>query len=263
MNILFSINQKFFSLTKICIQSMLRFDSDFVFYILHNDLSKEDENELMEAFPKFEFHFIFVNDKLLEDFPISNRYPLEIYYRLFASVLLPETLDRILYLDVDIVVISSLRDLYETDFEDNLYCACSHVEEKMTKLNSYRLKTEEVVPYINTGVLLMNLEKLRQCFDPKAILNYVENNKNRLILFDQDVLTALYGNKTKILDYRKYNLSERMMNIYNLRHPFDVIDLNWIRQNGVIIHYCGRNKPWKENYKGFLDVFYKELTETR
>lgn len=263
MNILFSINHKFISLTKMCIRSMIRFDQDFVFYIFHHDLSKEDEKNLMETFPKFEFHFIFVNDKLLKDFPISNRYPLEIYYRLFASVLLPETIDRILYLDVDLIVISSLRELYETDFEGNLYCACSHVEEKMTKLNSRRLKTEETVPYINTGVLLMNLEKLRKCFDPEKILDYVKVNKKRLILFDQDVLTALYGNQTKLLDYKKYNLSERMLALYNLRHPVDGIDIDWIRKNGVIIHYCGRNKPWKENYMGMLDVFYKELTETR
>ena len=43
------------------------------------------------------------------------------------------------------------------------------------------------------------------------------HNKKNLVLFDQDVLTALYGDKTKLVDYRKYNLSERMMNFYNLR----------------------------------------------
>ncbi len=39
------------------------------------------------------------------------------------------------------------------------------------------------------------------------------------------------------------------------------INLKWVTDNSAVIHYCGRNKPWKENYKGFLDVFYKQYSE--
>ena len=63
----------------------------------------------------------------------------------------------------------------------------------------------------------MNLELLRKQLNKQDILNYVNAYKKNLVLFDQDVLTALYGDKTKLVDYRKYNLSERMMNFYNLR----------------------------------------------
>lgn len=261
MNILFSINQKFISLTKLCISSMIRFDTDFTFYILHHDLSYESQREIIDSFPSQQFHFIFVTEESFSSFPVSNRYPLEIYYRLFASNLLPNTLDRVLYMDVDIVVINSLRNLYYTDFEDNAYCACTHVNEGLTKFNSLRLKIENTVPYINTGVLLMNLEKLRKIVNSTEILEFVNKNKNRMILFDQDVLTALYGNKTKILDYRLYNLSDRMLSLYNIKHPNEKIDIEWIRKNSVIIHYCGRNKPWKENYMGSLGIFYSELVQ--
>ena len=61
------------------------------------------------------------------------------------------------------------------------------------------------------------------------------------------------------IDYRKYNLSERMMNFYNLRNPRSSIDLDWVKKNSVIIHYCGRMKPWKGKYIGCLDCFYREL----
>ena len=40
----------------------------------------------------------------------------------------------------------------------------------------------------------------------------------------------------------------------------EIIDLDWVRKNAVIIHYYGDNKPWKENYKGILNVFYDELS---
>ncbi len=36
-------------------------------------------------------------------------------------------------------------------------------------------------------------------------------------------------------------------------------DLAWVRQNTVLIHYCGRNKPWKPRYIGELGVFYDEF----
>ena len=207
-------------------------------------------DDLRRSFLECTFHFIEVKEEEFKGFPISSRYPLEIYYRLFASDLLPKTLDRILYLDVDIVVIQSLRELYNMDFESNLYIASSHVNERMTHLNAKRLGLKEDVPYINTGVLLMNLELLRKQLNKQDILNYVNAYKKNLVLFDQDVLTALYGDKTKLVDYRKYNLSERMMNFYNLRNPRSRIDLDWVKKNSVIIHYCGRMKPWKGKYIG-------------
>lgn len=259
MNILFSINTKFIDLTKTCIRSIIRFDKNIDFYILHHDLNQKHMYDLRRSFFECTFHFIEVKEEEFKGFPISSRYPLEIYYRLFASDLLPKTLDRILYLDVDIVVIQSLRELYNMDFEGNFYIASSHVNERMTHLNAKRLGLKEDVPYINTGVLLMNLELLRKQLNKQDILNYVNAHKKNLVLFDQDVLTALYGDKTKLVDSRKYNLSERMMNFYNLRNPRSRIDLYWVKQNSVIIHYCGRMKPWKGKYIGCLDCFYREL----
>lgn len=261
MNILFSINAKFIDLTKTCIRSISRFDKNIDFYILHHDLNQKHMDDLRRSFLECTFHFIEVKEEEFKGFPISSRYPLEIYYRLFASDLLPKTLNRILYLDVDIVVIQSLRELYNMDFESNLYIASSHVNERMTHLNAKRLGLKEDVPYINTGVLLMNLELLRKQLNKQDILNYVNAYKKNLVLFDQDVLTALYGDKTKLVDYRKYNLSERMMNFYNLRNPRSRIDLDWVKKNSVIIHYCGRMKPWNSKYIGCLDCFYRELEE--
>ena len=63
------------------------------------------------------------------------------------------------------------------------------------------------------------------------------------------------------LDSQRYNLSDRILAFYNANplHPHH--SLEWVRQNTVIIHYCGRNKPWKPGYVGILDVFYRELKE--
>ena len=36
------------------------------------------------------------------------------------------------------------------------------------------------------------------------------------------------------------------------------MDLECVRRTAAVIHYCGRNKPWRQNYIGRLDVFYRE-----
>lgn len=259
MNILFSINSKFIELTKNCIKSIIRYDQDIDFYILHHDLSNDDKNNLINSFKSQTFHFIEIDENEFKDFPISSRYPLEIYYRLFAPLLLPNNLDRILYLDVDIVVINSLKELYNTNFNSNSYAACTHISNTMTTMNCIRLNIDLDTPYINTGVLLMNLDELRNSLSKQQILDYANKHKKQLVLFDQDILTALYGKKTKLLDYTKYNLSDRMINFYNMRNTKNKLTLDSIRKNTVIIHYCGRNKPWKDNYLGQLDCFYNEL----
>ena len=47
--------------------------------------------------------------------------------------------------------------------------------------------------------------------------------------------------------------------LYQRHAPFEQdFNLDWVRKHSLIIHYCGRNKPWKEPYLGKLDVFYQE-----
>ena len=51
-------------------------------------------------------------------------------------------------------------------------------------------------------------------------------------------------------------------NLYIKHAPFEKgMNIDWVRQHSVIIHYCGRNKPWKASYIGVLDIFYKEIVQ--
>ena len=129
----------------------------------------------------------------------------------------------------------------------------------LTRINQIRLKSEKAEVYANTGVLLMNLPVLRETVNMQEISEYVHEHMESMILPDQDILAALYGDKIKLLDTLLYNLSDRVMNIHNTAHPHHKIDLPWIRENTVVIHYCGRNKPWKDDYIGELGVFYEEF----
>ena len=245
-----------------CISSFIRFPNDegYDIYIMHSDLKTEDENRIREKFAgQVRLHFIYVDPGLFSGFPESTRYPRLIYYRIFAAALLPQNLERILYLDGDTLVINPLDELYQLDFGENYILACTHIRKFLNKVNQYRLGIKENVAYINSGVMLMNLAALREQQKPDDIVDYVEKRKNFLTLPDQDIITAIYGSKIGILDTMKYNLSDRMLAVYNSDPKHTKCDMEWIRKNTVIIHYYGKQKPWNDTYYGKLDVFYKEL----
>ncbi|MDU1350005.1 glycosyltransferase family 8 protein [uncultured Clostridium sp.] len=268
MNILVTLNSNYIRQLVIMLYSILESNKDAKLnvYIAHKKLTKDDFNYIERFLNKNRCKIIPVeiNDEILKNAPITKRYPKEMYFRIFAAQFLPKDLDRILYLDPDIVVINSLKELYFMDFENNYYIAASHVNKGMQKLNELRLDMERDSHYINSGVMLMNLNVLRENQKVDEVFEYIEKNKNRLLLPDQDVLSGLYGKKTKTVDSLMYNLSERYLRLYNmnLKNIDKRINLDWVRENTVIIHYCGRNKPWKDNYFGELDMFYKYYADS-
>ena len=190
--------------------------------------------------------------EILKDAPTTDRYPVEMYYRIFAAQYLPKELDRVLYLDPDLVVIGSLENLYSMEMGNAFFAAASHVKEDtvLEKVNQKRLDMEGI--YINSGVMLLNLEALRREQDVQAVIDYIAAYEKLLILPDQDVISGLYSEKILPIDAYIYNMTERIFTLELLKG----METDWVCRNSAIIHYCGKNKPWKPMYKGKLDIFY-------
>jgi len=239
------------------VHSLLKSNPNCLFkiYVMNNSLSINDFKYLEQYISKkkCEFIDIKIDNKLLKDAPITNRYPKEMYYRIFAAKYLPKSVDKIIYLDPDLVVINSLEKLYNMEMGDYFFAAASHVWGALSLFNKIRLQMDDDF-YINSGVMLMNLKALRKYQNVKEVYKFIEKNKNFLMLPDQDVISALYSSKILPLDPYIYNMTERMLLLKRVNRFH--VNLKWVKDNTVIIHYCGRNKPWKDNYVGKLDHFY-------
>lgn len=264
MNLLFTLNRNYIRQMEICLSSLIRFPSDdgYDIYILHSDLEPTDESRIQTVFQdkeEIQFHFMFVDPVLFEAFPNNDRYPKTMYYRILAPSLLPEKLDRILYLDPDIVAIKPVQSLYNMDFENNYYIACSHTQEFLNQFNRLRLGISENCSYINTGVMMLNLPLLRKEQSLKEIIEYIQRKGEHFLLPDQDIITGLYGNRIKLEDTMIYNLSDRILSFHLWETKSEKSPLDWVEKNTVLIHYCGKNKPWLDNYKGALGIYYKEI----
>lgn len=259
MNILVTLDANYLFCLNTMLFSLLRSNPGRYFrvYLLQSSVEESQVVKTRQMLgSRGELILIRADERGLEDAPTSARYPREIYYRIFAARYLPDSVDRVLYLDPDLIVNGSLERLYSLPMEDYYFAAASHVGELLSRFNQKRLDMGESDPYINSGVMLMNLERLRLEQDEGEVFRFMQEHRKALMLPDQDVISGLYGSRIYPLNPFRYNMTDRLFN----RHaPFEkALNLDWVRQNAVIIHYCGRNKPWKENYLGQLGVFHQE-----
>ena len=184
------------------------------------------------------------------------------YYRLLAGHLLPPEVERVLYLDPDILVINPLRPLWETALDGHLFAACAHTgkTELVSSVNRVRLGVEN--DYFNSGVLLMDLVRCRQEIVPQELFDYAAAHMNTLILPDQDMLNALFGDRVLPLSDVRWNYDARDYHGYFVTSGGEV-DMDWIMAHTTILHFCGKAKPWKRNYRyrfGALYKHYEQLT---
>ena len=231
-------------------------------YFLHRGISEEALSSLSEYLKtlRMELSPIEVDQQLFENAPITNRYPQEMYYRLLAAQLLPSSLDKVLYLDPDILIINSLEPLWQTDLGDQLFAAAAHSgkAELIDGVNNLRLGTNGA--YYNSGVLLINLAQCRKEICPEEIFRYALEHTAELLLPDQDILNALYGQRIFPLDDLIWNYDARNYHDYKLATHGEA-DINWIMEHTAILHFCGREKPWKPYYYRRFGVLYRHYMQ--
>lgn len=233
-------------------------DETFRIYLMHTSLKDTELDELSTYIERHEskLNTIHVDDGYFADAPVLLHYTKEMYFRLLAYQLLPDQMDRILYLDPDILVLNPIRELYETDLDGCLYAAAYHDKIPVKEINKIRLYPYEINAYYNSGVLLMNLELLRNEADEKEIFRFVEEHRAKLIMPDQDILNALYAKKIKGLDELYYNYDVRYYSYYKLSSN-GFFDMDRIINHTVILHFCGKKKPWNKKYTGSFHSLYK------
>lgn len=230
----------------------------FRVHIITTGMSAADEAELASLSQLFDVKVCFyaVDYNLISSFPIREQDHLSLatYLRIYMPRLLPADIDKVLYLDSDIIVIDSIDELWNTPLGDYALAA---VEERPPHdvETPRRLGYPEEWSYFNAGVLLVNLKLWRQ-LDVTSRCHDIIAEKGALLLHhDQDVLNTLLGGNKMLLSAR-WN----MMDFFLLCEP-DVQPrrMDDIRQSltcPAIIHYNHLRKPWMHNCDNPLRWLY-------
>lgn len=266
MNILVCLDENYIRPLKVMLYSLFRNNENsyFTIYIMHSQISDESIEDLKLFVEKASNSFanlvsLKIGNEEFETATTTFHYTKEMYYRLIAFEYLPRDLDRILYLDPDILVLNRVDSLYNTDMDDYIFAASIHTTPGVQEVNRVRFQVsnEEETPknYYNSGVLMINLDLQRELVKEEEIVNYVNNAKKMaLIMPDQDLLNVVFQDKIKTVSELKYNYDARRYPVYKLMYEY--ADLNYVMKNTVFLHFCGKQKPRLGKYNGKFESIY-------
>ena len=175
-------------------------------------------------------------------------------------------IDNVLYLDSDILVKGNLEELLNTDIS-GCYVAASY--EFYCHLDRIRYSLHRSVSndfYFNSGVMLMNLKKMREDTIPELLWDY-KLNKAKTRLMDQESLNAVCGAKSIHLpivwNFNPRFLSRKYLAEINKVYLTNFSSVDEIENDIKIIHYVGKpDKPWiysTAHMREYWDIVYKRL----
>lgn len=249
MNVLIAINDAY------CISALVMLNSFFKnndgkhsIHLINSNLSLDNKNKIQSFVTKnsSELKVYNLSSDTFSEMPLNNHFTKEIYYRLLVQDIVSKEIDRILWLDADIVVNGNLSEFYFTDFNDNMIVACKAVSDT-ENINRLTLKKDTI--YFNSGVILFNLTKIRKYVNYSVVFNLLEEKKDILLWPDQDALNILYEGKIVIENYCIYNMQVR-------NELIDRNSYNTLRNNSKIIHYVTADKPWNSHYRNMISNLY-------
>ena len=172
---------------------------------------------------------------------------IETYYRLFAHFVLPKNLNRILWLDSDIIVRGKLDELYNQDLEDVSLVAFPNMGDSAVGGNAERLGLPRNYTYFNAGVLLLNLDFLRHSSPKEQLMTFFAQYGASFKQQDQDALNLLYYKTARVIDDHRYNF---MVNALPLCSSSD------LAEKALLVHYAGWQKPWRIKWQNEYSCYW-------
>ena len=218
-------------------------------YVLDGGISEASKKRL-ENLPFYgEKLFVYYIPMNLDKFEIvlsslkGTHLTLATYFRLLMSILLPNFINKLLYLDVDLIVRTSLLPLYNQSVDGYLM---GGVKDVIVAENCRRLNLEK---YVNAGVLLVNLAQWRINKIENRFFEYIRKNKDKIVYHDQDVLNVVLQNGIFYLN--------PLWNAQTASYPGSE-EQNEIGKRANIVHFVSDRKPWVEGSNSpFANEYYE------
>ena len=261
MNILFSSDDNYVRHMGVAMISILQHSRDvnkIRFYVINNHISLINEEKLKLLVGEYEnAEIVYIPFESIEkQLHLNLSWPISLssYARLFVGEVLPVEVERVLYLDCDVVVNGPIFDLWNTDLNGKCIGAIQDTIPSRTKA-SIGLSPKQ--PYFNAGVLLIDLKPWREYNIGKKCLNFIDSYSGCVTHHDQGVLNGVLNGQWKRLSL-KYNVMtiHYMMSQSNIHRyykdeaPFyDVIEINEAIKKPIIVHFTPSftSRPWEEN----------------
>ena len=257
--IFFTIDDGYAPYLSVAIKSMIQNASkeyNYRIIVLYKELNEGNRAKIAKLEEEnFKIDFIYMKDELKaitdreENRLRCDYFTLTIYFRLFIPEMFPEY-DKGIYIDSDVVVPGDISKMYNIDLGDNIVGACQ--DKSVVDVPELANYMEQAVgvdkyQYVNSGVLLMNLSKMREKQFSKRFLDLLNKYHFDSVAPDQDYLNAICNGKILYLD-----------------SSWDAMPTEGSKEieNPNIIHYNLFQKPWCYDNIQYADCFWNYAKQT-
>lgn len=214
--------------------------SDLVFHLCHLPLTKAHLADLEKIHTEFGAKLVYYDINtmaLFKDIAARARYNKRlsniVYARLLFDQILPKDITRLIYLDCDMYVRTSIEQLTEMDLNDHPIGAVQdHLALFITggkDIKNNRDLFDPADPYFNAGLLVIDMEKWRQADIVGRLEQAITDGTMDRIYYDQDLLNLIFKNDWHHLD--------QLWNTIDPRPAHQAL-------NPHILHYTDKRKPW-------------------
>lgn len=228
-----------------------------VFVLLEKDFSEKSKEKILSLrgkYPNCSITFCQLGSDFDQAY-VSVHITKAAYYRLKIASILPN-ISKCLYMDCDILVLNDLTELFDTDLENNVLAGVRPASVDQEAQISRGFKESSC--YINSGVMLLDLEKIRRENLEERFLTLA---KHKYQFHDQDIINFACEGKIKRLDL-KFNIptvyimqkGEQVKHKAALEKNYTKEEIQYALKNKVVLHFLGTIKPWN-----LRDMFYGEV----
>ncbi|WP_027000196.1 glycosyltransferase family 8 protein [Eisenibacter elegans] len=232
----------------------------FEVYLVCSDLYEADRRKLRRLFDQggHQLHVLPFQETLVAHFPLSAHAHYANYYRLFLADLLPPQLDKVLYLDCDMIFQGDIAPLWQTDLGNYWVAAVTDVSVNNPQAR-LPMKQER---YFNSGLMLVNLAKWRTEKLSRQATAFVESFEGTLNSWDQDVLNVLFDGHWLSLDLH-WNVQSYFYDIPDelLTQKPDKNAILAARARPVVVHYTASIKPWQPHSTHLKKQLYQHYQQ--
>ncbi|PWL71984.1 MAG: glycosyltransferase family 8 protein [Clostridiales bacterium] len=208
MNIVYASDNNYAEILGVSLVSLFENNKDadkIDVYILEDHISEQSKQQLNSVFSKYGRTGIFIPiPDLSQKVGIevdSQRWSMSTFSRLFLAELLPEGIEKALYLDCDTIVTDTLRPLWETDLDDY---AIAGAEDCISKGHKKNIGLAEDDIYLQAGILLINLKYWRENGVQLKFMDFIVKYHGKTPYVDQGVINGVLSRKVLPFDIR-YN----------------------------------------------------------
>lgn len=271
INIVFASDNNYAQHTAVAMASVLvntKVPQKIQFYLIDDEIQPENKEKITKTVQNLggNIEFIKIKNSKLEDCYVSGELSRASYFRLDIANILDESIEKIIYLDCDLLVYDDIEKMWQLDMDGKPVAATCDLgimaSARVRKQKNKFIGLPFDAPYFNAGVLIMDLKKWRDGNYAEAIIALATQNKYPN--HDQDALNKFFMNNWQEIPLRwdvippVFNLFLKILIKPDLRKKAIEAKLN-----PAIFHYAGGYKPWEyEIHDGFNDKYYEYLKLT-